>query len=163
MDFHTIITCVVVMALIFFCIDFLSDSQIQHSETKIGILQLTHHLLPNFIKIGGLLALAFGNQKSLMPIAAMMIFFTLIMQIGYLINNDYCWYTRMVNKMINKDHPKRKWRSNTYSLVKHYIRGDDWAYSDIYNADNTVEVIMVNVLVLLIIIKYVYKKNKGTN
>lgn len=163
MNTHTIITCIIVVALIFFSIDYLSDAQIQHSETKIGILQFIHHLLPSLIKVGGLLALAFGNQKSLMQIGALILFFGIVMQIGYLVNNDYCWYTRMVNRMVNKDHPKRKWRSNTYSLVKHYIRGDDWAYSDIYNVDNTVEVIIVNVLVLLIIIKYVYKKNKGTN
>jgi hypothetical protein len=61
---------------------------------------------------------------------------SLIAQIGYLKNNGKCWIVSNVNKIINPNKPNRKWISNICSYIKHYIRGGDWAYSDIVNDSN---------------------------
>ena len=59
----------------------------------------------------------------------------------------------MVNNLIDPQKPNRKWRGDYESLIKHYIRGDEWAYSDIRNIDQTQFVIFINIILILILIK----------
>jgi hypothetical protein len=64
-----------------------------------------------------------------------------------------------INSLITGN-PKRKWIADFPSLIKHYIRGDSWAYSDVYKMDNTFKVTVNNLVFLFILIKYSIKKNK---
>lgn len=78
---------------------------------------------------------------------------SIVIQVGYLINNDYCWVTRMVNRKINNTKPHRKWLCDIVLQIKKYIRGDEWSYSDIRNTDQTGIVILSNLSFILVLIK----------
>ena len=83
----------------------------------------------------------------------------IIVQLGFVKNNDYCWYTKMVNELIDPNKPNRKWRSDWESFIRHYVRGDEWAYSNRFNNGATTEMTVVNVVYILIFIKLVIKNN----
>jgi hypothetical protein len=138
-------------SLIFWAIDFLSDKNITENELKIGILQYVHHFIATILIF---VIIIFLTSKSLI-FTIVSILITLGVQVGFLINDDYCFYTRMVNKELNPNIPDRKWRNDIESYIKHYIRGDDWAYSDIWNQDKTPAVIYGNVLLILQLIKLI--------
>jgi hypothetical protein len=141
------------LSLIMFSLDFLSDSEIIKNETKIGIFQLFHHIV----------CIIFLSSVSFMPfltkrlsVLIISVITSLIIQIGYSINNDYCWLTRMVNKMINPVRPDRKWvGGDIHSLIKKYTREDSWAYSDIRYIDNTNLVVFVNGVHILTLLKVI--------
>ena len=138
-------------SLIFWAIDFLSDKNITENELKIGIFQYVHHFIGTILLF---VIVIFLTSKSLI-FTIVSILITLGVQVGFLINDDYCFYTRMVNKEINPDMPDRKWRNDMESYIKHYIRGDSWAYSDIWNQDKTSAVIYGNILLILQLIKLI--------
>ena len=142
---------ILIITLFFFSVDYLSDNQIIYSETKIGILSFLHHLFCIILGFGSILCLFFS--KSLI-MAFILILVSTIIQTGFLINNDYCWYTVMVNKIINPlSLGNRKWRGDYESLIKHYIRGDSWGYSDIYTINQTQFVICINIIITLFLLK----------
>jgi hypothetical protein len=136
-------------SLILFALDFLSDKNITKNELKIGILQYIHHLFGIF-NIG--VIILFLTSKSLV-LTAVSIIINLIAQVGFLINGDYCWLLTLVNKQINPEMPNRKWRGEIVSLIKHYLRGDEWAYSDIRNNDATPTVLFVNIFMFFQLMK----------
>ena len=133
--------------VIHFSMDFLSDSQVSKDETKIGVLQFLHSIICS-IFLNGMLVLPF--IKGNIGILSITILVSIATQIGYLINNDFCWLTTLVNTIINPDNPKRKWvGGDISSLIKKYIRGDDWACSDIKYIENTKIVILTNTILIV--------------
>ena len=141
------LSCILLLVtIVFFSFDYLSDDQIVHSESKLGILIFIHHLICVIIGFGSIFCLFFSKSIFM---AFLIIIISIILQIGFLINDDYCWYTIMVNKIINPLQPMRKWRGDYESLIKHYIRGDSWGYSDIFKINQTQFVILLNIIALL--------------
>jgi hypothetical protein len=139
MDSIDIFSLIIPITLIHFAIDYLSDKNITHSETKAGIMQMIHHLFVT-IQIFGIIP--FKKRFSFLIIS---ILTSLVIQCGYLINNDYCWLTKAFNNLINPDQPNRIWRADLPLQIKHYILGDDWGYKDIYKVDQSKIVIISNV------------------
>ena len=150
MNNHELSCILCIILLIFFSIDYLSDDQITDNETKIGICIFFHHLACVISGFGSILCLFFNGT---ILSTTIIVLISIIIQAGFLVNNDYCWYTKMVNNLIDPQKPNRKWRGDYESLIKHYIRGDEWAYSDIRNIDQTQFVIFINIILILILIK----------
>ena len=145
---------IIPFSLFFFGFDFLRDKEITKNETKIGIIQYIHHLAFSS-SISGLIATFFLSSN--IPFITFLTILSIIMQGGWLINDDYCWLTRYGNNTIGTKCKNRKWIAEIDSLVKHYIRGDDWAYSDARETKRTKEVIISNGLILMILIKIIIK------
>jgi hypothetical protein len=138
------------ISLITWTTDFLSDKEIVHKELEIGIIHYLHYLV-------GVTQYAIAQllcSKNIFLII-LSIITALGTQIGFLINKDYCWLLRLTNKKINPKKPNRKARFSLDSFIKHYIRGDSWAYSDIRNTDATTSVVTMNVLLILQLIKLI--------
>lgn len=146
-DIYSII---VPLSLFTFMLDYLPDTQIVKDETKIGVYSYLHHLISIICTFGLPIFLLF--EKSLFIGIMNVIIFT-ISQIGWIYYGDYCWLTSKVNKLINPSRPNRIWRSDLIAFIKHYIRGDEWAYKDIYNNDKTSLTLFVNILLLLYLLK----------
>jgi len=140
---------ILIISLIVWVIDFLSDSQITKDETKIGIIQYLHHLFSTIAFIGPFINLFFGS----VPFYIISVLTSMIIQAGFLINNDYCWLSTLANKCIDPDHPNRKWRSAIDSFIKHYIRGDSWAYSEMCKPNFTYGTMTINCIFIIGIIK----------
>jgi hypothetical protein len=133
--------------LFHFIIDFLSDSEIPPGlETKIGILQFIHTIWGS-IMLSGIFILPF--TKVSLSTLFITIATSIVIQSGFLINNDYCWMTKMTNNFISPTRKNRKWRGNIMLLTQHYIRGDQWAYSDIRSIDQTYFVLISNITLIL--------------
>ena len=151
MNNHEISCILLFVILIFFSIDYLSDNQITKDETKIGILIFFHHLFCVILGIGSILCL-FCSKSLIM--AFVIIAISTVIQTGFLKNNDYCWYTTMVNKMTNPTGSgNRKWRGDYEALLKHYIRGDSWGYSDIFKINQTQFVLFINIILIMFLLK----------
>jgi hypothetical protein len=134
-------------------IEYLSDKDIVKDEVNIGIIQFFHHLIST---ICILLPIILILSKSLF-IALLTVCISTIMQIGWLINNNYCFYTQCVNKTLNV-RKNRKWRIDIQSLIKHYIRGNEWAYLDMHHLGNKEKIFecwYLNILLLLYLIKLI--------
>uniref|UniRef100_A0A6C0I9C3 Uncharacterized protein n=1 Tax=viral metagenome TaxID=1070528 RepID=A0A6C0I9C3_9ZZZZ len=142
------------LTLVFFSIDYLTDNSITHDETKIGILIFIHHLACVVAGIGSTLCLLY---KNVLPSVIVIIILSTIIQTGFLINNDYCWLTKMINKMIDPSRPNRKWRGDIFSLLKHYIRGDEWGYGDIRYINQTSFTRSMNFCLIIYLIKFIGK------
>ena len=60
--------------------------------------------------------------------------------------------------MIDPQKPNRKWTGGEIgSLMKKYVRGDQWAYSDMGPQNNTILITIMNVIHLFILIKIIIK------
>jgi hypothetical protein len=138
------------ISLITWTTDFLSDKEIVHSELEIGIIHYLHYLV-GVTQYALILILCSKN----IVLTVLSIIASLGTQIGFLINKDYCWLLRLTNKKINPKKPNRKARFSLDSFIKHYIRGDSWAYSDIRNTDATTSAIIMNVLLIIHLIKII--------
>jgi hypothetical protein len=79
-----------------------------------------------------------------------------LFQVLWKINNDHCLWTEMVNKIIDKDRPHRKWRASFPSFIHHYMRGDEWAYSNIFKHDKTPE-FLYNIVIHCVIVFYILR------
>ena len=135
-----------------FCLDYLSDSQITQSETKIGMHQLFHHLVATILI--GTFTLPFISSH--LSVVGLSILVSMGVQVGHRINKDYCWLTRTVNKMIDPQKTKRKWTGGDIgSLMKKYVRGDSWAYSDMGPQNNTTVTLVSNLIHLFVLIKII--------
>ena len=145
---------IIPFSLFFFGADFLRDKEITKDETKIGITQLIHHLAFTS-NISGLIAAFFLSSN--ISFVTFLTILSMINQVGWLVNDDYCWLTRYSNNLIGTKHKDRKWVAEISSLIKHYIRGDDWAYSEIRSSDRSEQVIISNGLILMILIKIIIK------
>ena len=143
--------------LINFCLDYLSDSQITHSETELGMHQLFHHLVATIW--AGIYTLPFMSSK--LTVITVSVLVSIVIQGGHLMNKDYCWLTRRVNRKINSDKPDRKWvGGDIVSLMKKYVRGDDWAYSNMGVQKNRKLDCIVNCIHFGILFKILIKGNK---
>ncbi len=155
MDIYNFISVILLpITIIHFSLDYLSDSQITHSEVKIGISQYIHHLF------GGMCILGIGLLPFLNPTIYLIILnitVCLIAQIGWLKNKDDCWLWAYTNKLINSKKPRRKWLSNIHLQLKKYTRGSEWAYSDVYNVNNTKTVLAMSLTQIFMLIKYLKK------
>ena len=147
---------IIPLSLFFFGADFLRDKEITDNEMKIGLIQYIHHFALT-TNMSGLIATLFLSDK--LPLVAFLTLGTIINQVGWLINKDYCWMTKYANNLIGTEAKNRKWIAEIRSLIKHYIQGDDWAYSDMRSVDRTNSIIISNGLILLILIKIIIKKN----
>lgn len=141
-------------SLIMWTIDILSDDFIKDNVIEIGVLQYLHHLVGIF-NFGVIFLLFFSNDINMLMLSVIV---SIISQIGWLYNDDLCWLFTYVNKRIDPSRPKRKWRAELYSFIKHYIRGDSWGFSDITNVDmggcaNFTNIITICCLIKKIIIK----------
>ena len=152
MDLYEYTSLLLPLILFHFSLDYLSDRDIVKDETKIGIIQFFHHTVCT-IYTSGITILPFLNTN--ISVLVLVIFVSICTQIGYLINNEYCWLTKIVNKMINVS-DKRKWTgSDIPSLIKSYIRGDDWRYSDIRNLNNNNLMLITNTVHIIVLLKFI--------
>ena len=156
MEIYECITLILPFVIVNFCMDYLSDSEILADELKIGIVQFIHHIIlfiHSFVIFGPFIK----------PSILLIILITAVnigVQIGWTINNDYCWLTTLTNRLIGTKCKNRKWISEISSLIKHYIRGDDWAYTEMYNTGRNSEVIKLNTLLIIILIKIIVKRTR---
>lgn len=142
--------------LVTFIINYLSDIEIIDKELLIGVLQFVHHLLLSLLSVGPFSGILFGVKNIFFILLITLIF--LGAQIGYIINNEYCFYTIFVNKLINLENPKRKFIGDLPFLIKKYIRGDEWAYSPINKINNDQTIIGINYLIILNVIRIIINK-----
>ena len=141
--------------LFHFCLDYLSDEEVTHSETKIGILQMFHHTIGMMVTFS--LILPFLSSRLSVLIAHIIV--ALYIQIGHLINKDYCWLTTMVNEIIDPKKPNRKWTGTTiWSLLKKFTRGPEWAYSEIRKPNNLFNIVFFNCMYILLLVKMIFSK-----
>ena len=156
MDSYEIFSLIIIpFTLFFFIFDFLRDNEITKNETKIGIVQLLHHLVFT-LNISGILYTTLFSTS--IPLSILLIIISTIIQIGWLVNNDYCWLTRYSNGLIGTKEINRKWIAEISSLIKHYIRGDEWAYSEQYHRNRNTEVLLLNFMIIILLIKILLKR-----
>ena len=122
------------------------------------MVQYLHHFAFT-TNISGLIGTLFLSNS--IPFVAWLMLGSMINQVGWLINDDHCWLTRYANGLIGTESKNRKWIAEISSLIKHYTRGDEWAYSEMRSVDRNEQVIISNGLLLLILIKIILKKNTG--
>jgi len=144
------------ISLIMWTIDFLSDKEVNHNELEIGLIHYIHYLI-GISQYTIILLLCSTN----IFLVILNVIINIGMQAGFLINKDYCWLLRLTNRKINPEKPNRKTRSTIESFIKHYIRGDEWAYSDIRNTDASNNVNIMNILVLLQLLKTIMFKKQN--
>lgn len=155
MDLYSIFNLIIIpFSLFIFAIEYLSDSYITHSELKIGILDFFHHLVVIMVSTGSFLSLFVNN----IIFTSLIVIIYTIAEIGYIRNNEYCWWTEHINTLINNKRPNRKWRGGIDNLLKHYFRGDDWAYSDIRYINNQQKNIYINVTLIVSLLIILVKK-----
>ena len=159
MDLYDLFSIIIVpITLISFCIDYLSDKDIIQNEVKIGFFSFLHHLICS-IQGSVLINICLSNNLLILVLTYLI---TIICQICWILNKDYCCVTRFVNILINPSKKYRKWRSGITMYLKHYIRGDDWAYSDFTNYRNNKLVLLGNIVIIIWCIKIIiinYLKN----
>jgi hypothetical protein len=93
--------------------------------------------------------------------AVLLVMLSTVIQIGWLLHNDYCWVTKYANRLIGTKESNRKWIAELSSLIKHYIRGDEWAYSKQYHTSRTTEVLQLNTMLIILLIKIFIKRING--
>ena len=76
-------------------------------------------------------------------------FIIFIILTGLYKNNGFCWYTTMVNNMIDPTKPMKKWRSRPSHFIKQYLRGHSWAYSNIVNNLSDIDELILTVFPLI--------------
>jgi len=135
-------------------IDILSDDYIKDNIIQVGILQYFHHLVGIF-NFGIIPLLFFSNNITMLVLS---IAVSIISQIGWLYNDDLCWMFTYINKKIDPLRPKRKWRAELYSYIKHYIRGDSWAYSDIRSVNMEQCANLQNIFAIACLIKKILNR-----
>ena len=150
---------IIPFSLTFFGADFLRDNDITDNETKIGLIQYLHHFAFT-TNISGLIGTLFLSNS--IPLVAFLTLGSMINQAGWLINNDYCWLTQHANKTMGAKSKNRKWIAEVSSLVRHYIRGDEWAYSEMRQFDRSEQVLISNGLLLAILIKIIIKNKMSS-
>ena len=155
MEFYDFFSVVILpFTILHFSLDFLTDKDIKNNILKIGFYQFLHHLIL-VTHVSGFTLLPFMNGNLICITVAVLV--SVIAQAGWLVNHDYCWLLTFINKQMNVGN--RKWRGEIHSLIKHYTRGDQWAYSDIKSMDNTFNVKLMNGVHLFMLYKF-YKTFK---
>ena len=145
---------IIPFSLFFFGADFLRDIEITKNERKIGLIQYIHHFAFT-TNVSGLIGTFFLSNK--LSMVAFLMLGSMINQVGWVINNDDCWLTKYANNLIGTKVKNRKWIAEISSLVKHYTRGDEWAYSEMRPIKRNKQVLISNGLILGILIKIIVK------
>ena len=151
MEIYECITLILPFVIVNFCMDYLSDSEITKDELKIGIVQFIHHIIlfiHSFVIFGPFIK----------PSILLIILITAVnigVQIGWTINNDYCWLTTLTNRLIGTKCKNRKWMADIESHIKHYLHGDSWSITDINKLNNKWFVCLFNLFNLITIISYI--------
>ena len=151
MEIYECITLILPFVIVNFCMDYLSDSEILADELKIGIVQFIHHIIlfiHSFVIFGPFIK----------PSILLIILITAVnigVQIGWTINNDYCWLTTLTNRLIGTKCKNRKWMADIESHIKHYLYGDSWSITDINKLNNKWFVCLFNLFNLITIISYI--------
>ena len=148
MEIYKCITLILPFAIVNFCMDYLSDSEIVKDELKIGIVQFIHHIIlfiHSFVIVGPFI-------KPTIPLIILITAVNIGVQTGWLINNDYCWLTILTNHLIGTKNCNRKWMADIESHIKHYLHGDSWSITDINKLDNKLNVCLFNLFNLITII-----------
>ena len=160
MDIYEFVSLFIVpLTLIKFIINYLSDTTIIKDEANLGIHILIHHLISTCVFIGSLLAVFFVED---IRYVTLVIILFVVIQVGFLINKDYCWYTRFTNYLTNPEKINKRWVSSFGEFIKQYIRGDDWATGEMKNEQNyTTGITIINVICVCLLIK-ILKKTKST-
>jgi len=147
---------VIPYVLLHFIIDYLSDSRIVKDELKLGILQFIHHFIAQVGFFGILIPT--NNIKYISGCFLC----NICIQIGFLINKDRCWYTRMINKIIDPNQPDFIRFRNIYSaFIRHYIRGNSWGYSEAYFKNSTTvtsQVLQVTIFFIIVFLRLIKKR-----
>ena len=136
---------VIPLTIFLFSIDYLSNKDITHYELKAGIFVFLHHLL--FVITANVFTFAIISKDPRLLLVTATI--NVISQAGWLINNDFCFITKFQNNIINENRPNRLWRGSPELLLKHYFRGDEWAYKNYTEYKNEKIVLFGNLGVLL--------------
>ena len=152
MDFYELFALIIIPgSLISFGFDFLSDKDVTENETKIGLFSFLHHLIIT-IQASVLINMGLSNNLALLVLTAII---TIGGQMGWLINKDHCFITRFVNNLIGEDKKYRKWRGGIEMYIKHYIRGDQWAYANFTNYRNNGLVLFGNIVLIIWCVKII--------
>ena len=155
MDLYEYISVFVIPLSIFnFSLEYLSDSEIGPGSEYIGVINAIHHFF-YALNTAGVLCLPFLAPGITVITVSIVAF--IIMLIGYQINKDSCFITRYYNTKINPKKPNRKWRAGIESGIKHYLRGNEWAYADMPQPDYSTMLIMMNLSQLINLLKYSFK------
>jgi hypothetical protein len=156
-DFFALI--IIPLTLFRFGLDFLSDKEITNNETKASIMIFIHHFLGSIQCITiFLLFMDIGNDNNMKLFLLINLIIALISQIGWIINKDLCFLTKYQNYIINKKKPNRKWRGGIDMYIKHYIRGDEWAYADPYKLDLSNIALSMNGILIIYSLKKIIVK-----
>ena len=151
--------CIIIpLAIINFSFDYLSDGQVVKDELKIGIINFIHHIFAFCSVFFGFMFGMFFTNNPYFIIMTTLIFIGI--HVGFLINDNICWMTILINKIINPEKPLRKWRgADPMAYIKHYIRGDEWGYSDIHVSKKDKYMLIVGNLAYLLLSLKLYVIN----
>jgi hypothetical protein len=120
---------IIPLAIVTFCLTYLSDDRVKRDELKIGILELLHHFM---FRVGviGIFILFIKCSK---VVASVIVLTLIIAIIGWKLNDNYCFVTTLINKIIDPQFPYRKWVAGLEPYIKKYIRGTEWSYGNVNN------------------------------
>jgi hypothetical protein len=143
---------IIPITLFYFSIDYLTDTNITKDETKIGILQMLHHIWCSICFSGAPIAFFVLKDLKYTTLSIILLF---LVQLGFLINKDHCWWVIMINKMTNTS-VNRKWISDLNSFIKYYIRGSEWANGDIHPDFNyKYQMPLFNIMYIITLMKFI--------
>lgn len=148
-----LVSIIICWVLLHFIVDYLSDERIVKDELKLGILQFIHHFIAQVGFFGILLPT--NNLKYISGCFLL----NFCIQIGFLINKDRCWYTRMINKLIDPTQPDFiRFRNIIPVFIRHYIRGDSYGYREAYfknSTTSTPEVLPIVIVFIVVFLKLI--------
>ena len=150
-----LIIIVVLISLFNFATDYLSNKLITENELQIGIVTLLHHLVFSMLNLFPLILFININNGILL----FLLFGIITAQIMWIINKDYCPVTIFQNSLINKEYKHYKWMGTISDFITKYIRGDEWAYSDIRTVNRKSHVFFANGIIILYCLKMIFKNN----
>jgi hypothetical protein len=144
-----LIIIIILYSLFNFVIDYLSNTLITHNELKIGIITFFHHLLSSSLILSPIILFTKINNGILLFLLIVII----IAQVSWIIYKDVCIITQYQNTLINEEYKNYKWICDIHGFIKKYIRGDDWAYSNIRNNSKIYNILVINGLLILYSLK----------
>jgi len=149
-NIYLLVVIVLLLSIIYFSIDFLSNKEITHSERKIGVLTFLHHIIFNTF---GIIPLLLIIKVPFSVISFVTIGFILA-QFKWIATKDHCLITEYINNLIDPEKKYYKWRATLECYIKHYIRGDEWAFSDTRIYDRDFSIILYNIILSFLLITY---------
>jgi hypothetical protein len=71
----------------------------------------------------------------------------------WIVNNHYCYVTQFQNILINEEYKNYKWIGTISNIIKKYVRGDEWTYSNIRNVNKNSHIFLGNGILILYCLK----------